>query len=107
MRYWLATLMLLLSVIPVLVIYDLYQQNIEQLPSLGIPDSLYPLSFICIGLIVILAFLLSRHSHHKESNKRAWCLLSALKNYFVVPSIWWIILTFSTMALGRRKQNET
>lgn len=67
MKYFFAILMLLFSVVPLLAVYDLFQQGIEQLPLLSVPKQLYPLSFVCVGLIVFLAFLLRKQSDNKKS----------------------------------------
>jgi len=55
-------LMILLSIIPALFIYNSMQENFDAWPALDLPDFFSYASFICVGLILILSmFMIKRN----------------------------------------------
>lgn len=55
-----AIAMFILLVVPVLVIYNLMQENFEPWPELNLPEAFTTLSFVCIDVLIILSFLLNK-----------------------------------------------
>lgn len=59
LRILVAALMILLAMIPLLVIYEPFSEAIPKLPNFEAPGWLIPASFISIGCIIILSFVLA------------------------------------------------
>jgi len=57
-----AILMVLLSIIPALFIYSGIQENIDGLPALNLPDFFVYVTFICLGLIIILQMFMKKRN---------------------------------------------
>ncbi|GAB2533245.1 hypothetical protein [Gracilibacillus alcaliphilus] len=53
-------IMLLLSVIPSLIMYEGISSNIPALPDFESPDWFVPVGFINIALIVVVSYLMAR-----------------------------------------------
>ncbi|SDI81417.1 hypothetical protein [Natribacillus halophilus] len=58
MRHFLALMMIILSIIQALFIYNGIQENIDTWPELNLPDFFSYASFICIGLIILIAMFM-------------------------------------------------
>ncbi|QQK81294.1 hypothetical protein HUG20_16185 [Salicibibacter cibi] len=58
MRFFFAIIMIVLSIIPFLFIYNGMQQNFDTWPELHLPDFFSWASFICIGLIIVIAMFM-------------------------------------------------
>ncbi|QQK74884.1 hypothetical protein HUG15_04220 [Salicibibacter cibarius] len=53
-------MMIVLSIIPALFIYNGMQENFDTWPELNLPDFFAYASFICIGLIILIAMFMKK-----------------------------------------------
>ncbi|GGP08159.1 hypothetical protein [Oceanobacillus neutriphilus] len=69
MQIVIAILMILFAVVPFLVIYDPLSEAIPAFPDFEAPGWFVPAGFICIALIVALAFFMASLSSNKDSDE--------------------------------------